>query len=860
MPPVLKSVVLLSGANLQILSYTLVAIVLLFSAGFWLSSLLQREKPLTEICAAAPVLGLMIFVLVTANLNYLGVPVKISAPLLVALFSAASVYTAWRIRGRTPKDTRDFGWWSLSIALAAALAFLMPYFVTGGYYAYNDAVYYVSIADFVRDHSYFASTAAGVQYPWLRQMGLAQLVWARMGAQYVLAAVSALTGVDGAGVFIPVLAAGIAAACCGFWMLLRRLTASAVAALLGVVLYAGNVTFVHYVAGLNFASQTLALGGMYLLIALAIEGLDSLRSRFKAALILAGMASIYPEMFPAAGVPVLIAIVYDWFTRRTRIAIGILHWAEAVGLGLVLNAYTWVHLLPNIVTQYNSTDAGFVFLQPSWLPVDLYFGLAGPEKMFPPVWNPVSRFVGTILLAVAVFGIARAERKTRWLIVSAAAIYAAMALVQLQLRHFPYAALKVLVYSFYLAPVALALGLAVLLAHGTRPVRAAGRVLCGVWLIFACGSFSQLVATSYFSASYPLSLWAGKRWRSLEELRSLMKIPAPGDYTLIACPPDEYSRWVPYFYREPVGDLFPSIYYRLPRLGTVNVSDPARFAWYLVYRPNASFRDESAVLYNSELFALSRQQTVLIVTGDGWYSEDPSSKGHWMSQRAVLLVIAPQPDTVTLQAMVSLAPDRRPKHLRYILDGVPAGGDFLEGATDLKTPPFKLAYGYHQLVLETDELAQPTSVDSRPLNLRFGHLHIAQPLRQSLDAERPSDAALILGMTPDRWITNVGARVILANAGWSEVTVEISGEALSAGIPGSIVVRSDAGVSTALSVSDRGKFVRVVKVKVDPAAESFRLTLMPVKTATPASLGANNDQRELGFRVKSIRVVEPPGH
>jgi hypothetical protein len=717
--------------NPQAITYTLLAIAVLLSCGFWLSALLQRERTLAEIWAAAPILGLMVLVLTTANLNYLGVPVKISAPALTALFGAGSLWVGWRMPARFGSGDPMLGWRSLGVALAAPLLFLAPYLINGGYYSFNDAVYYASIADFVREHSYFASTAAAPQYLWLSEMNLAQAVWGRMGAQYILATLSSLTGVDGAGVFLPVCAAGIFAGCCAFWIFARKLTRSALGSLLAVLFYAGNVTFVHYVGGLNFASQTLSLGGMYVLAALFIENLDNAGSRIMAAVVIAGMASIYPEIFPAAAVPVAVAaalLLARHILTRTVSEIGRqtlvagARWAQILGMAFLLNPYTWVHLLPNVVKQYNATKTGFAFLPISWSLVEMYSGLCGPERST----TPTLHVVGVLMLAVAVFGVARLGRKTRWLVLVSAAVYTALALVQLYVRHFPYAALKVLVYSFYLVPAVLACGFATLLEHPSEGLRWCGRLLFAVWLGFAGRAFIRFAAGSYFPM-VASGMSTATRWNSIAEVANLAHIAKTGEITLIGCRPDSLARWIPYFYRRPAGDLFPSVYYTFTSKA---VTDPRPFAWYLFYRPDTSWADESAILFDNGLFTFSKPQTALLLTDDGWYGAEPFGVkyAHWMNKRGRLLMVAPHLDAVTLQSSVGLAPDKQPKHLRYFLDGAAAGGTFVDGnARRLETPRFNLSPGFHQLVFETEEESGPSSVDSRSLNLWFGDLRIAQP-------------------------------------------------------------------------------------------------------------------------------------
>jgi hypothetical protein len=383
-------------------------------------------------------------------------------------------------------------------------------------------------------------------------------------------------------------------------------------------------------------------------------------------------------------------------------------------------------------------------------------------------------------------------------------------------------------------------------------LRSLGKVLCGVWACLAGWAFVRLALTCYFSLPYPMSMSAGARWSKIAEVSNLAHIPKPDETTLTGCPIDSIARWVPYFYRQPLGDLFPSIYYRFRWRP---VTDPAAFQWYLFCRPDTSWKDEQAALFDNGMFTFSRPQTTLIVTNDGWYGADgyKGSYARWMNRRGRLLLIAPRPDTVTLEAAVHLAPDSLPKHLHYTLDGQPAGEVLVERSERLVTPPFNLSAGFHQLVFQTDE--EPRLYGRTKLNLWFGDLHIKQPAPSFLDTRRAADRAFLEGLTPDGWVGKGGVHVLLRNPGASNVVLEIRGYALQDGVPGAIIVRPDDGQAVTTAIESRGPFACRVSLRMH-AAEDLRLALVPANVKTPASLGINGDMRELGFRLISLGISE----
>lgn len=838
----------------QAVVYALAGLCLLFLMGYWAAALLYKDRSLAEIWMAGPAIGGLVFTVGLANLNYLGVPVRFGAPLVACMATAASLAVCVR-RGGLPAPKRGLNWCAGWIAVLACLAFLAPYAITGGFYPYFDAVYYAAPADFVRIHPYFFRPADMRHYPWL---GINPGV-ARMGAQYLLSGVGALLGLDSARAFMPTTAIALTLDCCAFWLLVRALARSELAALAGVALYAGNVTFVYRVAAGNFLAQTVGMGALYLLLSLAIEGLWGPRQRILAALAMAGMVSIYPELFAIAAVPIGVITVWELWKRETSVTQALSRWTQILGIAFVLNPYTWSRSLDVLATEYRNTTLGFGLnlIPSSWAPVDLFFGVSGPVPFSNPVAAIGAKLLGLTLLGTAVWGVARMAPKIRAAVAFSAVTYAALVLWELHVRHFTYASQKVESYCFYLAPAALACGMAELARLRSKAWRSALAWQAGLWLCFAGFALAQMAVTNDTWTPYPQSLHEGERWNVISELAHAEHLAPPGGTTLVACRPDEIARWIPYFYRRPIGDLFPSIYYAgLARKGAA--WEPYRY--FLLYRPDAVWRADSPEFFRNSLFSLIPAQTAVIFSFDGWHSSEPfgGKYGHWMTQQGRLLAAAPVPDTITLVADVR-AVDAQPRHLRYILNGRQIGAAIVgPGETRIETPELHLPAGLNELLFQTDEAAHPIETDSRPLNLWFGDLRIRQLAPSFLDAARAADAALIERLTEDRWVTDSGVRILFRNPGAASIGLEIRGMAMDRAVPGSIQVRAGDGPPANIVLDRDGAFVGRVQLRVNADGNGIPVTILPAKTARPSDTGASQDSRRLGFRLSSIRVEAAP--
>lgn len=838
------------------IAYTLTGIALLFLCGFWVAELLFEERR-PEFFAAVPIFGLVVVVLWISNLNYLGVPAKFST---IAIALGSLIADVALLRRRRIEASPHWPTWV--IIGGSTLLFVLPDAIYKGFPAFNDAVYYTALGDFVRDRSYFASTEPAHTLPWLSQMLVARTHGTRMGAQYFLAALSYLTGTDSFSTFLPATACGLFCSLCGFCLLARAFLRGAWAPVAALAIYGTNIAFVQEPASLNWLSQTVGFGPMFALIAFGLSMHTlSWRSLLTGALLLSGLVSIYPEVLPIVGVPVLIFGLLLLVQRQQSLSRMILFWTGVIVFAVLLNPYTWFYTLHSVLIEFHATSAGFEFMHISRWPVDLYFGLVSSLGYTNSVLAVGARIAGGVLLCLALAGWLALERNNRIIVAGSGIIYAVVAWQQLYSHHFVYAFLKIVVYSYYLVPLCAASGVALLF---TRPswsaARIGGTASIPIWALFTAITAYRFIVTCYFwmpSPRAPDSLTPAQNISALTDLKQVSLIPKPGERTLILCPPDSLDRWVPYFFRRPVGDLFRSEYYSI--LNDQPVTHAEAFSYYLTLRSQTSWKDESTVTFQNSLFSFSRAQTAMITTNEGWYGAESSSGGYsqWMSKRSRTVVVAPGPDLISIESHVDLAPDQKPKHLHVSMNGNPAGDfDISRSPVNLVIKDLSIRPGLNDLVLETQEAGQRYGADPRLLGLRFERLRIQSFPPASLNMLRPYEAGFVEGLTVDRWITRTGVQVRFRRPKNRVPEVELSGEAFSASVPGAIQVSTEGGAVIRIPILKAGPFTGSAAIRGVSKATDLILKINVEHTFRPLESNASTDSRELGFRLSSIRLKE----
>ena len=829
------------------ITYTLTGIALLFLCGFWSASCLIEKRNDPEFWVWVPILGLIVLVLWNSNLNYLGVPAKYST-VAIAIVSAAADALIMRRMGVGAR----LNWLVWAIVGGCTLLFTLPFVIHGGFPAFNDAVYYAAVADFVRDHSYFAPAEPAGELPWMSQMLFAQRIGARMGAQYFLAGVSALTGADGYSLFIPATACGLFVALCGFWLLARRMLEQKWAPLAALAIYGTNIAFVQQGGSLNWLSQSVVFGPMYALISFGLTTHTlQWRSVLSGGLLVAGMVSIYPEILPFAAVPIVlftaIQLIREWRSWSNIL----LFWSAVIVSAFLVNPYTWFYTLRSILVELHGR-LGFYFMHLSWWPMDLYFGLASTVGYSNHSLATAARVFGGVLLCVAIAGLFRLKRDYMIVVAGSGAIYAALALEQFYVRQYSYGFHKFLVYSYYLVPLCAGSGIALVLR------RRAGMVIPLVWVLFVTIVSYRFVVTCYFWMPYPMPpglLNAAQTFSTLTDLASASILPKQGERTLILCPSDALDRWVPYFFRKPVGDLFKSGYFSV--IYDRQVTRAETFDYYLTLRSQSSWKDESALLLDNALFSLGKAQTAMITTNEGWYEAEGVGAGapQWMGKKAKTVVVAPTADVISIEARVNLPPDRESRHLHVTMNGQDAGTFLIDKAeTQLVIPDLKVQPGLNDLIYETEQGVRPSREDARLLSLRFNGMHIQADAPSSLNLFRPFDEKFVSGLTPDRWITSSGVQVGFHRPDSGNAVLEIAGEAISASVPGAIEISSEGSAAVRIPVLKAGPFRASTPIPTSSKTTRVVVTITTEHTFRPADAKTSKDTRELGFRLESLRL------
>src|SRR5271154_6586844 len=123
--------------NLLAITYFFAGLGILYISGFWLAAILFRDEDSSDLLLWAPLLGLSVVVVVLSNLNYLGVPVKFSILVLLALSVAADLLVIRRFLWKRDAQTLNspFIFWAIGISTAL---FLLPFILYGAFYQFND--------------------------------------------------------------------------------------------------------------------------------------------------------------------------------------------------------------------------------------------------------------------------------------------------------------------------------------------------------------------------------------------------------------------------------------------------------------------------------------------------------------------------------------------------------------------------------------------------------------------------------------------------------------------------------------------------------------------------------------------------
>ncbi|WP_410770723.1 hypothetical protein [Fontibacillus sp. BL9] len=173
----------------------LLLVVVVFISGFWLSVFLLGNKLRNYKFLFTFLLGTVWLILISSWVSYLGFSMKDSylyillVTVIIDIIALLSEIRNKRLREWIPGKYQII---VLFCGLISSLIILFPILYFKAFNPYTDGFTYISIADYLLNHSYFQPADPNPYYPWLTQMKLYQDAGYRMGAQFLLSFMTAL--------------------------------------------------------------------------------------------------------------------------------------------------------------------------------------------------------------------------------------------------------------------------------------------------------------------------------------------------------------------------------------------------------------------------------------------------------------------------------------------------------------------------------------------------------------------------------------------------------------------------------------------------------------------------------------------
>lgn len=205
--------------------YLVVSWILCFAIGFGTALVLLPSNWPRERILLAPVLGAGVLVWLSGFLSYCGLSMRTAAPIICICGIATSAAGVWIAHRRHEFVFKSSGTAAYAhvLGLIGGSSALASIFLYHAWNPYTDAFTYISIADFLQNHSFLSPAIPGATHPVLTQVFIYQQGGYRMGSNFLLSFFAALFHADYSfDVYMPVLSLGLWLAVPGFWVFCRR--------------------------------------------------------------------------------------------------------------------------------------------------------------------------------------------------------------------------------------------------------------------------------------------------------------------------------------------------------------------------------------------------------------------------------------------------------------------------------------------------------------------------------------------------------------------------------------------------------------------------------------------------------------
>lgn len=386
--------------------------------GFPFALFMRRNELQKNILPTALLAGGAVSMIVSYWLNFLGLPMR-AVWILLAAVCAVAWGGAIRL-GLFTTEKRRMEKHSVVLLLlcifAGALA-LLPTLIYQAGFPYGDEYTYISIADYLLDHSYRMPVEMDQYSPWLTQIYLYQTAGFRMGAQFLLSLWTAIFQ-QSYSIFLygPVSGLSLCLYGAAVWQFTEQIgEMSRDKVCYGVIFSVFNIPFAVWSAIFGFLPQ---LTGLAYMVASLGQIIRLLRGRqpFKAVdcaegvLYIAAMALSYSEIVPFF--VLFVVALYFWENRTQKgwkKTFALLSLTAFISLA-VLGKYA-VDMIKALTLQFGAVVGAAQTLNwfsyiACWLssaPVQYSFSMGG----YPPVVHLFFVCLTCVLFSLLVFGVIR---------------------------------------------------------------------------------------------------------------------------------------------------------------------------------------------------------------------------------------------------------------------------------------------------------------------------------------------------------------------------------------------------------------------------------------------------------------------
>jgi hypothetical protein len=647
--------------NLKVLGVFIAEWAVCCLLGYGLVCLLLPRRWERERLLLMPVFGAGGIILISSFLSYAGAGMRYAAPLIVTSggILSAIVYFSTPPSSRALSGGPAFIYTHLLgfIAGAGAMASVVLF---NAWNPYNDAFTYISIADYLQDHSFLTPAEPGAHYPVLTQMLLYQRVGLRMGSNFLLSFFAGLFRREYSfDVYMPTLALGLWLAVPGFWVFCRRgLFLSSPASGLAALFYGLNFSVPIANALFGFMPQTWGMVFLFPMIPLylrATTDLDRKKMLIPAGLMGALLLLTYSEIFPFILAGIGTSYLYRVGFGNLRLKNGLISFFGSSLLAVLLApvaAWKFPTAMAIQISAVVGADLKFRLL-------DYLSMMAGFRSFLQGKASGFLLLISILTSAVVLYAFIKGPRRTSRQVVLLSVIFI-LALGWFLLfvmnpwnpneRGQPWSTYKIVTYIFFLFAAMYGLGISLL--WGKRGwIRLGAASLIAVYIaFFPFITFKvaglNVTAIREFTGVKENPIAEYKRIRQV-----LSDLPAGTPVNLVF-PPEaqKHRQMTAYFLRRPVianwmddvyiGRLLLPPYQSLP----IDFSYPA-----LSYKPFEPKRTVANLV-------LDRGPQIITLLGSGWYGEEHDAENwwRWLEKEGEILVSLPKESRIRLQGEIAV--------------------------------------------------------------------------------------------------------------------------------------------------------------------------------------------------------------